>query len=68
VFKQTKEVYENEGLSVEQKLLGFKEAMYRNFQDHELMLRNIFHIQVGDTLSTISPELLVEINDLSRKV
>jgi hypothetical protein len=42
--------------------------MHKSFEDDELMMRNIFHIQVEDTLLTISPELLVEINAVSRRV
>ncbi len=68
LFEQTRKVYENDSLSAEKKILKFKDAMYKTFQYDQLLLRNIFHFQVEDTLGDLSPELLEEINDLSRSV
>lgn len=68
LYIHTKRAYSDNGFSVEAKIIQFKEIMFQTFQTHQLMLRNIFHIQVEDTLSTISPDLLAEINNMSRKL
>ena len=68
LFEQTRKVYDNNSLSAEKKILKFKNAMYKTFQYDQLLLRNIFHFQVEDTLKDLSPELLEEINDLTRSV
>lgn len=68
LYIHTKKVYDDNGYSVEEKIIEFKEIMLQTFQTHQLMLRNIFHVQVEDTLSTISPELLAEINNKSKKL
>ena len=61
-------IYENEQLSVEEKVLKFKDAMYETFKYDPLILRNIFHVQIEDTLTTITSELLNKLNELSRKI
>jgi len=68
LFERAKTIYTNKKLSHEKKLKGFWDAMFKTFQNNELMQRNIFHIQLEDTLSTINPELLMEMNDISQKV
>lgn len=68
LFERSKTVYDDKKLTHENKLIAFKDAMFETFKNNELMQRIIFHIQLGDTLSTINPELLVEMNDISRKV
>jgi hypothetical protein len=47
---------------------GFKDAMYRTFKYEPLILPNIFHIQLEDTLSHLSIELLNQINSLSQRI
>ncbi|HBF43930.1 MAG TPA: TetR/AcrR family transcriptional regulator, partial [Desulfobacteraceae bacterium] len=47
---------------------GFKDAMYRTFKYEPLILCNIFHIQLEDTLSHLSIELLNQINSLSQRI
>ncbi len=68
MFEQIKKVDENHKLTHEEKLRGFWDAMYESFKRNELMVRIIYHIQLEDTLTTINPKYLVEMNDISRKL
>ena len=68
LFGEVKKVYDNKRLSVEKKILEFKDAMYKTFKYDQLLLRNIFHVQVEDTLKDLRPEMIKEINDIARKV
>ena len=68
LFNEVKKVYDNKRLSAEKKILRCKDSMYKTFQYDQLLLRNIFHLQVEDTLKDLRPELIEEINDLSRKL
>jgi AcrR family transcriptional regulator len=51
----------------EEKQRGLLDAMKDVYAYDPLILNNMFHLQSSDTLRTLSPELLDEINDLSRK-
>ncbi len=51
----------------EQKLKALIEAMYDVYAFDPLILINMFHLQSSETLKNLSPELLEEIEDLSRK-
>jgi AcrR family transcriptional regulator len=51
--------------AVKQKML--LDAMKEVYAYDPLILNNMFHLQSSDTLRTLSPELLGEINALSRK-
>ena len=68
LYENIKKSYDRNDLSVQEKMLGFKDAMYQTFLCDQLLLRNIFHFQVEDSLSTTSPEILAESNDISRKL
>jgi AcrR family transcriptional regulator len=61
-------IYEDNRLPVEKKILQFKEAMYDTFKYDPLVLRNIFHAQIEDTLLTISRELLEKLNYYSKEI
>ena len=63
-----RKVYEDTSLTVEDKLLGIKEAFYRAFKNDPMSLLNIFRINLEGTLATFSPEVLAEANTLSRKI
>jgi AcrR family transcriptional regulator len=49
------------------KQLGLLNAMKDVYAYDPLILNNMFHLQSSDTLRTLSPDLLDEINALSRK-
>jgi AcrR family transcriptional regulator len=51
----------------EEKQLGLLNAMKDVYAFDPLILNNMFHLQSSDTLKTLSPDLLEEINELSRK-
>ncbi|MDD2605018.1 MAG: TetR/AcrR family transcriptional regulator [Desulfobacteraceae bacterium] len=51
----------------EKKLNDLIEAMYDVYAFDPLILINMFHLQSSETLKNLSPELMEEIEDLSRK-
>lgn len=68
LFDQVEKVYKNNKLPVELKMSKFKDALYHTYQDDPLILRNILHLQLEDTLFTLSRNLRDEITGLSKKV
>ncbi|MFZ7126210.1 MAG: TetR/AcrR family transcriptional regulator [Desulfobacterales bacterium] len=60
-------VVKDEGLRYESKQRAMMEAMYDVYDYDPLILNNMFHLQSSDTLKSLSPELLDEINALSRR-
>jgi len=64
---QVEIVYVNDSLSIEQKIIKFKDAMYNTFRFDPVLLRNIFRVELELTLTTLSRELLEEIHQLTRK-
>jgi AcrR family transcriptional regulator len=54
-------------LDPEKKLDVMIEAMYDVYEFDPLVIINMFHLQSSETLKNLSPELLEEIKDLSRK-
>ena len=60
-------VNKEEGLGAEQKLDALIEAMYDVYAFDPLILINMFHLQSSETLKNLSPQLMTEIEDLSRK-
>jgi AcrR family transcriptional regulator len=62
----TKKVFDNKKLDAEEKILELKNVFYRTFQYDPLILRNIMRLQLEDTLPTLSPELLLQINTLTK--
>ena len=57
----------SEDTGYEDKQRGLLKAMKDVYAFDPLILNNMFHLQSSDTLRTLSPELLDEINALSRK-
>jgi AcrR family transcriptional regulator len=51
----------------EEKQAALMGAMHDVYDYDPLILNNMFHLQSSETLKTLSPELLDEINDLSRR-
>ena len=68
-FHQTEKIFNDKSLSVEEKMVGFKEAMYKTFEYDNLNLKTIFHIQlIDDTLSSLSNGLIIDLNYLARRI
>jgi AcrR family transcriptional regulator len=63
-----KKIHDDSKLSVEEKILKIKDAMYNIYRYDPLMLRNIMHIQMEDTLLNISRNLVNKINNLATEV
>ncbi len=57
----------NEELAPEQKMDALIEAMYDVYAFDPLILINMFHLQSSETLKNLSPKLMSEIEELSRK-
>jgi AcrR family transcriptional regulator len=55
------------GSGPDEKLTALMEAMYDVYEFDPLIIINMFHLQSSETLKNLSPELLSEIKDLSRK-
>lgn len=68
LIDQVEVVYFNDSLSIEQKIIKFKDAMYNTFRFDPVLLRNVFRVELEETLTSISRELLEQINQLARKV
>ena len=60
-------VIDEAGVGYAEKQQGLLNAMKEVYDYDPLILNNMFHLQSSDTLRTLSPELLDEINALSRK-
>jgi len=56
-----------EDLAPEQKMDALVEAMYDVYAFDPLILINMFHLQSSETLKNLSPKLMSEIEELSRK-
>jgi AcrR family transcriptional regulator len=56
-----------ETMSSEQKICALKKVLYDVFEFDPMFLINMFHLQSSDTLKNLSPDLLSEIRELSRK-
>ena len=54
-------------LSPEQKLEKLVEAMYDVYDFDPLIIINMFHLQSSETLKNLSPRLMIQIEELSRK-
>ena len=54
-------------LSSEQKLEKLIEAMYDVYDFDPLIIINMFHLQSSETLKNLSPRLMTQIEELSRK-
>lgn len=53
--------------SIEDRISELKEAMYDVYEFDPLVLINMFHLQSSETLKNLTPELLSEIKDLSKR-
>ena len=60
-------VIEEKEAGTEDKVKLLMDAMYDVYEFDPLIIINMFHLQSSETLKNLSPELLSEIKDLSRK-
>lgn len=68
VYDHFNKAYNDNSLSVEDKILAFKDAFYNAFRNDPLCMLNVFRIQLDGTLSTFSEEILYELNNLATKI
>jgi len=68
LFKEIKKVFDNKKISVEEKIYKFKEGMYKTYRYDPLLFRNILHVQLENTLSAISKDIVDNLNNLSKKM
>lgn len=67
-LSQVEQVANNDKLSPEEKIIALKDGMYKAFHFEPLILRNIFHMQLEDSLPTLSKDLLEQIVTLTHKI
>jgi AcrR family transcriptional regulator len=67
LFNEIKKIYSNKNISVEKKIIKFKDGMYKVFKNDPLILRNILHVQLEDTLSILDRDLLNQLNHIAQK-
>ena len=60
-------VYKEEGKNAAEKLESLIDAMYDVYDFDPMTIINMFHLQSSDTLRNLSPPLLKQIEELSRK-
>lgn len=68
LLELVQKVHDDKKLSVEWKVAKLKDIMYKTYQYDPLMLRNIFHFQIGNNLPDSDDNVLKEINDIYHKM
>jgi AcrR family transcriptional regulator len=68
LYKGIEMVHKNKRMAAEKKIIKIKEVMFAAFKSDNLMFRNVYRLQVEDTLPTLSHEVLTEINEVTRKI
>ncbi|MBC8391217.1 MAG: TetR/AcrR family transcriptional regulator [Deltaproteobacteria bacterium] len=68
LYTQIEAVYANRSLSCEEKIIGFKDALYKTYQYRPIILKIIFHLQLNEGLLSLSEELLDKLNGLSQLI
>jgi AcrR family transcriptional regulator len=64
---EVKKVYTDESRSVEEKMMGYKDALKSTYHFSPTMLRVIFHLQLYDVLTSLDKKLLNQLNGLGRQ-
>ena len=64
---RVEQIVKEEKMQPEQKLDALVEAMFDVYEFDPLVIINMFHLQSSETLKNLSPEILNDITDLSRK-
>ena len=67
LYMRVEHVEDDPQLDPEQKLDALMTAMYDVYDFDPLVIINMFHLQSSETLKNLSPELIDEIKELSRK-
>ena len=68
LLDETKVICDNRKLSSEEKLLKFKDAMYKVFLGDALFLRNILHLQLEELGDPSIEDLLSELNLMFKNI
>jgi AcrR family transcriptional regulator len=64
---EVKKVYTDESLSVEEKLMGYKDALKNTYHFNPTTLRIIFHLQLYNIFASLDKKLLNQFNSLGRR-
>lgn len=67
LYEAMQAVNSNNRLSPEAKLMKIKDVWYKHYKSNQLLIRNILHIQLEDTLPNISKEVLHKMNEAGKK-
>jgi len=62
------DVHSDDRLSIPEKMIGFKDAMYNTFKKYPVLLKIIFHVQLYDILPDLDPNLLNKLNRVGRSL
>lgn len=62
-----RKIANNASISPEEKIIKYKDAMYRTYKEDPVAMRAVIHVFLEDSAYTISQELLKEITDLGRE-
>ena len=65
---QIKAVYQDDSLSVEEKILGLGDAMFNTFLYNPTNLRMIFHVQLNGVHPTLDKSLMGKLNVLGKRL
>ncbi len=68
LLDKIKRIHTKSNLSVMEKILQFKNAIYSTYRYDPSILRNIMHVQIEDTLLTISSDLVDRIKNVSQQL
>jgi AcrR family transcriptional regulator len=66
--RKIRKVHDSDRTPVEEKIFQVKEALYKMYQYEPLIIRNIYHLQLEESLLGISRNVLDRINSISREV
>ncbi len=64
---ELEKIKEDEILSPEEKMKGLTRALFKTYLHDPLALRIVYYLQLDDTLLTLSPELLRQLNEVGGK-
>ncbi len=67
LLMRVEHIHKETDLDIPGKTDALKNAMFDVYDFDPLIIINMFHLQSSDTLKNLSPELLAEIKELSRK-
>ncbi len=67
VQDEIEKVYNREDLNPDEKMVEFQNVFYKTFERDPLILKNIIRLQLEDGLTTLSPDLLNDINVSTKK-